>query len=120
LVFYDTSKIEIGNYVYFAYGSWLSAGTGIVIDDEVQVGPYVVIASSNHIRENGSFRFGPKKGSAIHIGKGSWIGAHCILGAGTEMGPGSAIAANSFINSVIPSDVLAGGSPAKVIKHIEG
>lgn len=116
LTFYDPSKIEIGKDVYIAYGCWFSAGFGICIGDEAQFGPYVVLTTASHTRQDRSYRYGLFEGQQILIGKGTWIGAHCILAAGTQIGNGSAVGANSFVNSIIPEDVVCAGSPVKVIK----
>ena len=59
VTFYNPSQIEIGDWVYIAYGCWLQGSFGIKISDEVLFGPYVVVATSNHTRQEGSWRFGP-------------------------------------------------------------
>jgi acetyltransferase-like isoleucine patch superfamily enzyme len=54
--------------------------------------------------------------SAIVIEDCVWIGANCIILPGVTIGYGSVIAAGSVVTQDIPSMVLAGGIPAKVIK----
>ena len=118
VTFYNPSEISFGNNVYVAYGCWFSAGSEILVDDEVVVGPYNVFASSNHTKVNGSFRYGPPKNASIYIGPGSWIGAHCTITAGTNIGAGACIGANSVVVSSVKSDSLYAGSPAKYIKEV--
>lgn len=45
-------------------------------------------------------------------------GAKCIINKGVRIGARSIIAAGSVVVSDIPSDVIAGGNPCKVIKGI--
>ena len=46
-----------------------------------------------------------------------WIGVNCTILAGVTIGEGSVISANSVVIKDIPSMVIAGGSPAKIIKQ---
>lgn len=116
ITFYNPSKVVIGSDVYIAYGCWFSGGMGLEIEDEVLFGPYVTIATSNHTRLNGSFRFGKPVGKKVTIKKGSWIGAHSSIGAGVIVGEGSVVGANSFVNKPVTPHSLFGGIPAKFIK----
>lgn len=118
VVFYDPSKIEIGDWVYIAYGCWFSAGSGITIDDEVQFGPYNVIATTNHTRKNKSFRFGKPKGEYVHFKKGCWIGANCTILAGSKVGEGSVVGANTVVSGSVPANCLFAGNPGTVKKEI--
>ena len=94
---YNPSKVYLGSDVYFAYGSWIAAGEKILIDDQVMLGPYSVIVSDNHTKENQSYRFSPSKKLPIHVGSGSWMAAHSVLTAGVDLGKGCLIAANSVV-----------------------
>ena len=52
----------------------------------------------------------------IHIGDGTWIGQNVIVAPGVTIDKNVVIGANSFVNKSIPSQSIAVGSPAKVIK----
>ncbi|MEW6379984.1 MAG: acyltransferase [bacterium] len=45
-----------------------------------------------------------------------WIGANCIILPGTHIGCGSVIAAGSVVMKSVPSLVIAGGNPARVVR----
>ena len=47
-----------------------------------------------------------------------WIGARSIILKGVHIGARSIIAAGSVVTKDIPSDVIAGGNPCKVIREI--
>jgi acetyltransferase-like isoleucine patch superfamily enzyme len=119
ITFYNPSKISIGNNVYIAKGCWFSSSFGIEIGDQVLFGPYVVVASSNHTRLNGSYRYGQPIGGKIIFGKGCWVGSNCTITANLSVGHGVIIGANSIVLSSIPNDVLFAGNPGKVIKLLK-
>ena len=107
--------LEIGNDVYIATGCWLHAWGGIVIEDEVQLGPYVVLVTGNHTRKDGSYRDGPSETGPIRLGKGCWLAAHATVTKNVTIGCGALLAANSVATHDVPPLALAGGVPARVI-----
>lgn len=119
VTFYNPAAIQLGRDVYVAQGTWFMAGETITVGDEVLFGPYCVVVSSNHSRVNGSFRFGPAMREPIKIGRGCWFGAHVTVTAGSSVGDGVLVAANSVVAGVIPGGHLAAGLPARVIKALD-
>ena len=114
VVFYNPSKISIGNDVYIAYGNWFSSSFGVIIEDEVLFGPYNVIATSNHTKQEGSYRFGSAKGGQIVFGKGCWIGANCTITLNVEIGSGSVVGANTLVNRNVPPNCVFVGTPGNI------
>lgn len=112
VTFYNPSMISIGNDVYIAQGCWFSANDSIVIEDEVIYGPYNIIASSNHTRFNGSFRFGYPTEKPIKFKKGCWLGGNCTTTAGSVVGKGTVVSANSVVIGELMDDSLYVGQPA--------
>lgn len=118
VTFYNPSSIELGDYVYIALGCWLQGGVGIEICDEVLLGPYVVVVASNHSRKDGSWRFGAPIGEKILIGRGAWIGAHCSILSGSDIGAGAVVGANTVVSgSVNPHSLFAGAKPAELKRY---
>ncbi len=120
-VFYNPQDIHIGKNCYIAYGNWFSAGknSSITLEDEVVLGPYTIIVSSNHTRINGSFRYGNPKCAPVHIGRGVWIGGNCLITAGRIIGQGSAVGGGSVVTHDVPPNCLFAGNPGKKIKTFE-
>ncbi len=116
ITFYNPSQISIGHEVYIAYGCWFNCSGGITIEDEVLFGPYCVVVTSNHTLLNESYRYGPSQKAPIKIGKGAWIAAHVTILAGSVIGHGALVAANSVVNKQVDSLSVVGGVPAKKIK----
>lgn len=114
----NTQNIEIGKNVYIAAGNWFNAIEKISIADEVMIAPHCMIISGEHTKANGSFRYGPITKAPVKIGFGSWIGAKCCVLAGTTIGKGSVVGANSVIKGKFNDDMLIAGIPAKEIKRV--
>jgi acetyltransferase-like isoleucine patch superfamily enzyme len=111
-----TNRMEIGRDVFLAAGCWLHAHGGIVLEDGVQLGPYSVLVTGDHTQVDGSYRFGLSRLAPIRICQGAWIAAHATVTKGVTVGRGALLAANSVATRDIPSFVMAGGVPARVIQ----
>jgi maltose O-acetyltransferase len=111
-----SNHLDIGSDVFIATGCWLHALGGIVLEDEVQLGPYAVLVAGDHTQVDGSYRFGPSNLGLIRICKGSWIAAHVTVTQGVVIGRGACLAANSVATHDVPPFTLVGGVPARVIQ----
>lgn len=119
LSFYNPSVISLGSHIYIAYGCWFMGGAHIRIGDEVLIGPYCAVVSSNHTRRQNSYRYGISSQDPIRIGCGCWIAAHVTVTAGSIVGNGSLVAAGAVVSGELPENCLAGGQPAKVLKYYD-
>lgn len=118
-LFHNPKLIDIGDHVFIAYGCSIMATDLITINDEVMFSPYVVVTSSNHTSTMGSYRYGEPFLAPIVIGKGSWIASHVVITAGSVIGENTVIGAGAIVTREIPSCVIAGGIPAKVIRKLQ-
>ena len=58
-------------------------------------------------------------GGGIFIGNNVWIGANCCILPNVHIGDNCVIGAGSVVTKDIPSNSVAAGNPAKVIKKID-
>lgn len=89
---------------------------GIYIGDNCLIGHCVVLATLNHDHDPAkrqNLRHAP-----IRIGRGVWIGANVVVTAGVTIGDNAIIAAGAVVTKDVPANMIAGGVPAKIIKHI--
>ena len=110
--------VHLGNYVYANFNLTCIDDTHIYIGDNTMIGPNVTLATAGHpilprLREKG-YQFN----LPIHIGKNCWLGAGVIVLPGVNIGDNSVIGAGSIVTKDIPSNVVAYGSPCKVIREI--
>lgn len=118
-----SSKIEIGNNVGMS-STCLWAQELIHIGNNVNIGANTLIldndSHSHHyvLRRRGQSQNQNIPTKPIYIEDDVWIGAECIILKGVHIGARSIIAAGSVVTKCIPSDVMAGGNPCVVIKHL--
>lgn len=119
VTFYNPSKIQLGSNVYIAQGCWFSAKEIITIGNNVLLGPYVVVVTSNHSIKNNAYYFGdPVNVMPVYIMDGSWIGAHVTILSGSVVNNGCLIGANSVYNGKSEKFSIYAGIPAKFIKSV--
>lgn len=108
---------KIGKNVFINFNcTFLDLG-GIIIDDNVLIGPNVSILSEGHlVSPENRHSLIPK---AIHIGKNVWIGAGATILQGVTIGENAIIAAGAVVSKDVPDNVVVGGIPAKVLKKID-
>ena len=105
----------VGKKCYINYGLSVMALGGIIIKDNVMIGPNVTILTVNH---------DPKKLTLIHtapviIKEKAWIGANVSILPGVTIGKGAVIGTGSIVNRDIPDYAIAVGNPAKVVKYMK-
>lgn len=115
-------RVQINDYVHIGAVEHISIGNDVLIASRV------FITDHNH----GAFdtscpEFGPDippvlrplVSKPVKIGDRVWIGENVSILAGVKIGAGSVIGAGAVVVSDIPSDSLAVGNPAKVIKTFD-
>lgn len=113
-----TSSIKIGDYSSIGEYAWLLSD-GITIGNNVMMGPYCMIFTSDHETSNLSIpmcRQGFTKVEPVVIEDDVWIGARVIILKGVRIGKGSIIAAGSVVAKDVEPYTVVGGVPAKFIK----
>ena len=116
------SKISIGNCVALSGTSITCRTTSIEIDDGTIIAPNVIIVDSDFHStwppENRTYDMGYDRDKRVKICANVWIGMNSIILKGVTIGKNSIIAAGSVVVTDIPANVVAAGSPAKVIKNL--
>lgn len=113
-----SKRLTIGDNVDISKDVMITVGAPVHIGSGSLIGYGSKILSSNHrIPEPGTpiFSAGHER-APINIGKDVWIGANVVVLAGTTIGEGTVVAAGSVVTKDLPSNVIAGGIPARAIK----
>lgn len=117
VVIYNPDRLTVGNHVYIGYNTYIGGGD-VILDDEVIIGPFCCVVAGNHTMRNGSFRYGPYEYGNIHIGRGTWLGAHATVTAGVTIGAGCLVAANAVVTHDMPDFSFIAGVPARVVRKL--
>ncbi len=112
-----TYGIEIGHRFSVNSGTIIDGRGGIVIGDDVMIGPHTAIYSSGH---NFSQLDKPMTGldhimTPVIIKDNVWIGAHVCIPGGITINSGAIIAAGAVVTKDVEANTIVSGIPAQVI-----
>ena len=109
------ADLVLGDFSKIFPFCWLEPGEGIFIGKNVGIGGHTLIFThgswSNYLK-GGPVSFGP-----VRIEDNVWIPWRVFIMPGVTIGSDSIIGANSTVTQSLGNNVLAAGSPAKVIKE---
>lgn len=97
-------ETDIGAFTY------INALFGVVIEDFVEIGSHCSIYSVSTIDH--------KQGRVI-LKKNCRIGSHSLVMPGVTVGENSIVGAFSLVNKNIPDNVIALGTPVKIMRKIK-
>ena len=117
--FCDYGKnISLGSKVFFNFNCVVLDAAPVTIGSNVLFGPSVQIYTSTHPIDAADRRNWLESAERVTIGSDVWVGGGAIICPGVTIGDRSVIGAGSVVSRSIPSDVLAGGNPARIIRPI--
>jgi acetyltransferase-like isoleucine patch superfamily enzyme len=112
---------RIGNEVSFGPGCAIyELRAGLFIGDYTMIGAGVSMSGVNHGMDPtaGPYRFQPPQCLPVSIGGNVWIGMNCTILPGVTIGDNTVIGAGSVVTKSIPANVVAYGSPCRVIRPV--
>ena len=109
---------HIGRDVYANFNLTLVDDTHIYIGEGTMIGPNVTIDAATHPIHPGLRRKQAQYNLPVTIGKNVWIGAGSIILPGVTIGDNTVIGAGSVVTKDIPANVVAVGSPCRVLREI--
>lgn len=114
------ARIQVGRHCGFS-ATVIAASTSITIGDRVLCGANCTIVDTDrHPLDPAARAQGlPGEKAPIVIEDDVWLGMNVVVLKGCHIGQGTVIAANSVVTQSLPSGVIAGGMPARVLREIE-
>lgn len=90
----------------------------VTIGDDVQIGPNVQLLTATHPLDPGPRRDKWEAAQPIVIGDNVWLGGGVIVCPGVTVGENTVVGAGSVVTRDLPANVVAVGSPARVVKQL--
>lgn len=113
-------NVHVGKNVIFNFNVCLVDDADIFIGDDCLIGPGCHIITAQH-PISPTLRKGEDKlqyNKPVHLGNNVWLGAGVIVLPGVTIGDNSIVAAGSVVTHNVASNVIAAGTPAKVLRQI--
>ncbi|GAA4205065.1 hypothetical protein GCM10022289_23990 [Pedobacter jeongneungensis] len=115
-----SSSIVFGDNIYINNNaSFISEGAGIVIKNDVLIGPnFSVFDSDFHEIDPNKRLSGKHITREVIINENVFIGSNVTILKGVEIGRNSVIASGSVVTKSVEANIIAGGNPCKFIKQL--
>ncbi len=116
--------VDFGAHITIGARSFANAGFTaldvgpITIGEDVMLGPNVQLLAVTHPLEAQARREGWQTGLPITIGDNVWLAGGVIVGPGVTIGENTVVGAGSVVTQDLPANVLAVGSPARVVRSL--
>ena len=108
------SFFKVGNHSRFFPFCWIEPGEGVEIGNNVGIGGHTLIFTHGvwpDFIDGGPIAYGPVK-----IEDNVWLPWRVFIMPNVTIGKNTIIGADSTVNKTIPENVIAAGSPAKIVK----
>ncbi|GAA1488920.1 sugar O-acetyltransferase [Brachybacterium sacelli] len=112
------SNLVLGERTYVNYHLTAADVATITIGDDCQIGPNVQLLTPIHPTEPGPRRDQWERAAPITIGDNVWLGGGATVLPGVTIGENSVIGAASVVTKDVPANVVAVGTPARVIRQL--
>jgi len=110
--------VHLGKNVYLNFNATLVDDASIYIGDNTMIAPNVTIIAASHPISPKLRAEGYGCNEPVFIGRNVWIASNVTILPGVHIGDNSVIGAGSVVTKDIPANVLAVGTPAKVLREI--
>ena len=119
ILLYGEGEIILGENSYIGRNSSIQSSKGyqVLVGKNCAISHFFMVYTENRIPQTFSDSQEIRKGS-VEIGDYCWIGAYVFIREGVKIGDNAVIGVHSVVTHNIPSNSVAVGSPARVIKKI--
>ena len=111
-------NIRCGEGVYINFNCVILDVAPVIIGRNTLLGPAVQIYAVTHPTDADHRRTGDERGLPVSIGRDCWIGGGAVICPGVTIGDRCVIGAGAVVTRDVPSDSMAVGNPARVVKKL--
>ena len=112
-------NIHVGNSFFANFDCVFLDICEIKIGDNCFIAPGVHIYTATHPLNTMERISGAEYGKPVVIGNNVWIGGRAVINPGVKVGHNVVIASGAVVTKDVPDNVVVGGNPAQIIKHIK-
>lgn len=112
-------QTRVGSGIFANFGLTILDVATVTIGDDVQIGPHVQLLTATHPLEPGLRRDKWEYAKPIVTEDNVWLGGGVIVCPGVTIGENTVVGAGSVVTNDLPANVLAVGSPARVLRPLE-
>ncbi|MDQ0483653.1 maltose acetyltransferase domain-containing protein [Guptibacillus hwajinpoensis] len=112
-------NIHVGENFFANFDCIMLDICAIRFGDNCMLAPGVHIYSATHPLHPDERNSGKEYGKPVTIGDNVWIGGGAIINPGVTIGDNVVVGAGAVVTNNIPSNVVIGGNPARVIKQLD-
>ena len=110
--------VHFGKRVYANFNLTLVDDTHIYVGDYTMIAPNVILATAGHPLLGALRERNYQYNMPVRIGRNCWLGAGVIVLPGVTIGDNTVVGAGSVVTKDLPSNVLAVGTPCRVVRPI--
>jgi acetyltransferase-like isoleucine patch superfamily enzyme len=112
----EKGTISIGTRTFINYGTSISARGSVQIGRNCHLGHYTLVMDNTEHGIVDRFELPPT--GPVVIEDFVWISSRVIILPGVRIGSGAVIGAGSVVTRNIPSQCIAAGNPARVLRYL--
>ena len=116
-VYFDHGdRISFGKHFYANIDLTILDENFVTFGDNVFIGPHVSIYTAGHPIDANVRNLDLEYAKPVTIGNNVWIGGNAVINPGVTIGDDVVVASGSVVTKDIPSHVVAGGNPCRIIR----
>ncbi|MGQ8366687.1 sugar O-acetyltransferase [Glaciecola sp. 1036] len=112
-------NIHVGDNFFANFDCVILDVAEVRFGDNCFLAPQVGIYTATHPLDPSERNSGLEYAKAVIIGDNCWIGGHAVINPGVTLGNNVVVASGAVVTKSFSDNVVIGGSPAKVIKHLD-
>ncbi len=111
-------QTHVGARTFANFGLTILDVATVTIGEDVQIGPHVQLLTATHPLDPAPRQAKWESAAPIVIADNVWLGGGVIVCPGVTVGKNTVVGAGSVVTNDLPPDVLAVGSPARVVRPL--
>ena len=112
-------NIYVGENFFANFNCVILDAAKVTIGNNCMIAPQVGLYTATHPIDPVQRATGIEFAKPITIGDNCWIGGMAVINPGVSLGDNVVVASGSVVTKSFGNNVVIGGNPARIIKHVE-